>query len=44
MGMRVIIITNVVSSYRGETEKYRNYPMVEAILEKPLTIEALEKI
>jgi CheY-like chemotaxis protein len=42
--IRVVILTSVVSSYKGGTEISRNYPIVEAILEKPLTPKALERI
>ena len=39
---RVVILTNVRDSQK--TEKAKNYPMVEAVLEKPLTPDALVHI
>lgn len=39
---RVVILTNVRDSQR--TEKAKSYPMVAAVLEKPLTPEALVHI
>lgn len=44
INLRVVILTNVISSFKNESQKSKNYPMVEAIIEKPLTAELLANL